>query len=885
MNNQKQLIYLSALIHDIGKFYQRADEDGTRNSKVLSERVKRLENVLCPTWQGKTTHKHVLWTAQFVENISSHLNKYLNPNQELKPDILLKTAAAHHKPSSYIEKIIQKADHYSSGADRSKDEAAWKDAVEEEDKKWDSFKRIAMRSIFETVSLSGEKDKDYQYEYKLPVKKISLNKEECFPTKSELPPPDYKTLWNNFLNEMKFIQSKSFQTFSETLLFLLEKYTSRIPSSTIHLPDVSLYDHSKTTAAFAVCLYDYIVKNEYDKKEKIPDSDEQPFLLIGGDLSGIQKFIYDIAARGAAKNLKGRSFYLQLLIDNIVRYMLDKLELFDASIIYASGGGFYLLAPNTENIKEKIKGMEKIIPEKLFDHHGTLFLSIDHIPFGEQELFYKENQRSVSDIWMDLSEKLGRKKGRRIQSIIENNYDRLFSPQPVNPSKEKDYITGEEITDKSEFLDKANQKMPINHSTWEQIELGKKLKNTDYWLLAREKLTYFHDQSPINPIGIGYFNYFLEKKDVDKAENQLKQSADRVRVIFFNKGNFLESLQKGIDNVYGFTWYGGNDYPENKFKEPKTFTELAGIQFDKPNYKEEEQKRIAGPELVRMGVLRMDVDNLGAIFRRGITKSKRSFSRYCTLSRSLDYFFKGYLNALWKNNKEYRSYTQIIYAGGDDLFIVGKWDILERMAKNIYDMFREWTCHNPDFTLSGGMAIVGPKFPILKTAEYSEVYEKAAKKHIWNGIEKNTFSLFGYSSINKKGKVENVLFSFNWQHEYETVLALKKELKELFNEDKGLPSGFAGEIYHLMQQAHFQFNHENNQYLPNNYRVIWLAAYQFKRAMKDSKNEKVKLFLEKWVENIMTGKISATQFKTQYHSLQLLALAARWAALEKRSIV
>lgn len=880
MEDKRQLIYLAALLHDIGKFYQRADSDGTTKSRLLSQRVKNLEGVLCPSYKGRTSHKHVLWTAQYIDEISAHLNQYLNPDQNLKTDLLLRTASAHHKPETFIEKIIQKADHYSSGADRSVSDEAWKDAVEEEDKKWDSFKRICMRSVFETVSLTTNKLNDYQY--RLPVKEICLDNYFPITTGTKDEAPDYKELWKKFTTEVQFIQSRSFKTFSETLLFLLDKYTSRIPSSTIHLPDVSLYDHAKTTAAFAVCLFDYVIENGYDQTERIPQIEEQPFLLIGGDLSGIQKFIYDIAARGAAKNLKGRSFYLQLLVDNIVRFTLDELELFDANIIYSSGGSFYLLAPNTDKVKQVLGNIEKEISGKLFEHHGTdLFLAVDYIAFGENELYYKKGNRSIGTVWTDLSEKLGIKKGRRYSHIIENEFERLFEPQKVSTDKKRDYITGGELKANFRYLD-DDKHQPVNNSTWQQIELGKKLKDTDYWILSNQELTYFKEEF-YNPIGIGYYNYFLSSTRFESEKDKLKLSADNVRVIYFNKNNFLDTLHKGIDNIYGFAWYGGNNYPQNKFNDPKTFTELSGVEFDKPNYKEREQKRVAGPELVRMGILRMDVDNLGAIFRRGIPEEKRSFSRYCTLSRGLDYFFKGHLNALWRDNHDYKQFTQIIYAGGDDLFIVGKWDILTKMAKDIYDNFKKWTCHNPDLSISGGMAIVGSKFPILKGATYSEEYEKDAKNHVWNHKEKDAFALFGYNTINRQQQTDDIIFSFNWQYEYEVVVKLKQEIAEL-----GLPSGFAGEIYNLMQQASFKFNKETQQYEPENYRVIWLVAYQFKRAMKDSNNTDIKQFLNKWIKNIMTGKIEnegKSFLITKYHSLQILALTARWGALEKRSII
>lgn len=36
-------IYLGALLHDIGKFYQRADPDGVAKSKLLSSSVKTVK--------------------------------------------------------------------------------------------------------------------------------------------------------------------------------------------------------------------------------------------------------------------------------------------------------------------------------------------------------------------------------------------------------------------------------------------------------------------------------------------------------------------------------------------------------------------------------------------------------------------------------------------------------------------------------------------------------------------------------------------------------------------------------------------------------------------------------------------------------------------------
>lgn len=884
MSELRDLVYFAALLHDIGKAAQRADQSGASGSRVLSPKVKELERVLCP--QHPVTklysHKHVLWTAQFFEDYESHFKQYLS-FKDFSYDKLLRLSSAHHRPESFLERIIQKADHYSSGADRSeKESVAWKDAEEEDDKKWDAFKRIQMRSVFESVQLYANKMTDSMM--KLPVSEIKLDK-SFFPNTSNSSNA-YETLWKGFTNEVKFIQSRNLRTFQESLLFLLEKYTSRIPASTVHLPDVSLYDHLKTTAAFAIALYDYVASTPHLQNETLPGKEEVPFALIGGDLSGIQQFIYSIVARGAAKNLKGRSFYLQLLVDNIVQLILDELSLPTGNVIYSSGGGFYILASNTPAIPKQLQKLEEKIAEKLFAAHGTsLFLALDFLPFGEDKLIYKKGDSiTIGNIWRELGEKLSFKKSRRFQHLLISRFDDFFAPIPVSPDAAKDAITGEELQPGAQKLDKDDNRpdaLLINKSTFLQIELGKKLKEADYWILSKVPLSYLND-SHFEPAGFGLYNYFIDKDKLNAQEDKLRQSADNVRVLHFNKENFLEPLHKGINNVYGFMWYGGNNYPENENGEPKTFEELSGVVLDEPNY-HQTAKRKSAPSLVRLGVLRMDVDNLGTIFKIGLPEEKQSFSRYSTLSRSLDYFFKGYLNMIWKENKDFASYTQIIYSGGDDLFIVGKWDVLLQMAETIQNAFKEWVCRNPDITLSGGMASVGAKFPILKAAAYSEMFEKAAKNYSYHHSDKNAFAFLSYTEEKSKDVV-NVILSLNWDHEYLYIATLKEEIKELMQ--IGLSEGFPSTMYNLMQQAEFEYKQKENRYWPREVRVIWLAAYQFKRSQTKDNNA-LNIFFSQWTRNIMTGRIEDRgQDKmphTRYHALQVLAAAARWASLEGRS--
>jgi CRISPR-associated protein Csm1 len=114
----------------------------------------------------------------------------------------------------------------------------------------------------------------------------------------------------------------------------------------------------------------------------------------------------------------------------------------------------------------------------------------------------------------------------------------------------------------------------------------------------------------------------------------------------------------------------------------------------------------------KWSVLRMDVDNLGKIFSKGLGKN-RSISRISTLSSMFSLFFAGRMEKICENYEN----TYVIYSGGDDAFIVGQWDIIPTVAKNIYTCFKEFTCQNENITISGGIFIApDTKYPLYKAA-------------------------------------------------------------------------------------------------------------------------------------------------------------------------
>ena len=858
MVQTRDIIHLAALLHDIGKFYQRGDKSGVQSSEQISQFHKKFESVICPTHDGRYTHKHVIWTAQFFENFKDIFENNIDAfgkDGSINKQIV-RWAAAHHNPNaaSLEECIVQLADHCSSGVDRTEAKGLEDETVEynyEVSIGWDKFKEVRMKSVFENL-LDNKTD-----EYKLPISDLELAKtffpKNKFDTNGQV---EYANLWRKFKEELSTIPKKDIKQLTDSILYLLEKYTVTIPSSTQHLPDVSLYEHSRSTAAYALCLYDYL--KEKDSIKCQIQTDEEPFLLIGGDLSGIQSYIYDIVGKGAAKNLKGRSFYLQLIVEVIVSHILEELNLYRTNIVYSSGGGFYILAPNTNFVKDKVSKLIETISAKIRQEHGTkLYLAIDTQAIKKSDVF----NGSINTLWSELTKKLSARKQNRFAEFIETQegFDFFFEPTEAGGETKRDAITGEEFKDDDELFpfqpeNDEVEKQFVKKTTFEQIRLGKILRdNILYQVITKTPISYWENGYEFNgqsthfyfqPLELGKYYYFLSEEDLENLKRKIKGSVDNATILRVNNTQLSDFQLTGNGVINGFTFYGGNDLPR---KDDKV------LYFD----------ALAGDENVsfkRLGILRMDVDRLGLIFKDGFPDNKRTFSRYSTLSRSLDFFFKGYLNTIWKDNEDFKSNTFILYAGGDDLFIVGKWDIALAFSQQIQKDFLAWTCKNPMMGISGGMALVGGRYPIAKAATQSDEEEKRAKNHSFNKKDKNSISFLG--------------MPFAWGEEFEMVESLKCQLVSLIRQEIGISKGFLGKISTL----HAMKTEQENKGLNPSWR--WLSAYDIGRAILTVKASEGKALLETIKIALFTNKKIEG---SQYQYLDILNFAARWAELEMRS--
>jgi len=853
MDTTRKKIYLAALLHDIGKFYQRADKSFDDEENHLSKESRKIADLLCPlNEQGRFGYQHTVWTYQFLQDNERQLkeipdlvdNVFDNENG----DSIFQLASFHHKPSSELQALVSMADWWSAGIDRRAENLEMETGTAN-GIAWgmQRYKKIPLYSVFNKIF-----NADCHSAFRL--RALSVEEDYFFPKEITCvedgnDESKYASLWQAFMNDFHKLPTDTFNGFVESLLALLKKYTWCVPSNTTDMANVSLFDHLKTTAAFVDCLYVYktehpdnfmLVNNRLALKD-----DVKPVILLGGDLSGIQKFIYNIASRKAAVSLKGRSFYLQLLIDSVIQRIIahPDIQATLAHVVYSSGGKFYMLLPNTEKALSAIRSLKIEFEEELWKkHHGQLILNLDYVPFAystkDKEMIFDcaDGDRSIGKLWQTLAERLTAQKNQKFKTVLIEKYDELFEVQNVGENAKVCAVTGIESEECLPIDPKETDgKTWVLPSVKEQSKLGDTLKDADFVITytGGEESEYLTNRSKCHISCVGVSNYLFDQMELtdEKADFRRITSADVCRVKRINEPNNFIVTIKGQGCGYGFQFYGGNkqaqlmNEKEHELRN-KTFEELSNGSY--------------------LGVLRMDVDNLGKIFINGLPDEDKNFSAYSTLSFMLDYFFSGFLNTI-REKPEFCDDVNILYSGGDDVFAVGQWNKLIAFAEAIRDNFRRFVGRD-DISISGGVAIVGDKFPIAKAAEMAGEAEDAAKTY--NNGQKNAFNMFGESVAWTKA-------------EFSYVKDKKNEMIRLC----AAPTNMPRSILHKLMTF-------NDMRKRGEISYIWNTAYFLKRFMNDKENDRINEFCEQIQKDLFNKN----------DNYRLLALAARWAELELREM-
>ena len=701
---------LGGFFQDIGKFMQRA-YGAVRH---MDPQPRARESVILPPdGRGGYTHKHVLWSEAFFHWMEQ---EGLHFPTDINRDRVRDMAVFHHKPEAFgaLGWLAAEADRLSSGMDRKPRDYEAAEA-EAEYKGWDAFIKTPLRSIFGSPNLGlGDPPPSLQLLAEL------IPDDRLLPV-AQLGASDYQArylaLWEQFTTEFKALCRLDHpDLFCEGLLSLSERFTFAIPSSTVDMPDVSLHDHNRTVAAIAACLHRWhTVNGTLDDDKAIRDRTADKYHLLAGDLSGIQHTLFLLAnqqVKGVNKILRARSFLLGMTVEAAALYCRREFDLPVFNLIQNAGGRFVLLLPALPDVREKIAALQAELDRWLGERYlGELALNLAlSPPFAGQDL----QANRFSKVQAQLNRALDTAKLQSLRHSPSGVWAVAYDQEECaacgkRPARHRDGDTYRCVVCHDEhrvggWLPKTEavswQALPPRSGDWATPLPG------GLWLTL-------HEQPPHSAAGLlNGFRLYRGERDTPPGPWPLRFLAA-----------YVPRLSKG-EITYPLYARLSDEAQDIVAGDIKTFEHLAqdALELD-----------CNGSPLGKpfLAVLKADVDRLGFLFGFGLRdphdpkKDRATLSRYASLSRMLDLFFTGYLQERLRHDYPH---TYTVYAGGDDLLLIGPWRQTITLATDLREQFRRYVGGNPNITLSAGLALCKANQPLNRTVREAEERLERAKE-------------------------------------------------------------------------------------------------------------------------------------------------------------
>lgn len=737
MNELTVKAIFGSLLHDIGKPVQRAYSDNRKHSII-----------------GKEFASKIIQDRDILNCIKYHHKSEINTN-------LLRTDSPAY--------IVYIADNIASGADRREKE-------NENNKGFN--KAVPLSSIFNLLnnnSLSRcHKMTVFENKINFPQEQVSIT------------PSDYIKIVSDAKEALSGIEINKY--YINSLLEILECFFSYVPSSTANnqIADISLFDHLKITAAAGSCISEYLLAEKIsDFQNELFDcekdfKEKKAFIMFSADFSGIQSFIYNIIAENALKNLRSRSFFLELLMEHIMDELLFECGVSRANLIYSGGGHSYVLLPNTEKTISIINGFCTKINEWLQTNFGIgLFMAYSYVECSANQLMNEpQNEAPYEKIFHSLNQNLLKQKMHK------------FNAEQIRAINKK----GKSGTRECKICGKEDN------------------------LISNGDFCFWCDKL------INISSTFLEKDLIIIVSNQNIPNLPSIKLPVLN----------GETNMYFTSESKAKELLANKIEIRRIYTKnkpFTGVSYSTKLYMgdyvfdKQFQKLIEESEWRKIAVLRADVDNLGQAFSSGFKRNGNdpkiickyeTLSRTAAFSRQISMFFRYYLNfilegkeeqfELIKNSKKQGNNKKVIivYSGGDDVFIIGYWkDVLEA-AGSIQKSFERFVQNT--LTISCGIGIFPLKYPLYKSAADTAMLEETSK----NTKNKNSITLFS----------PNGEHTYTWDEFYSGVAGEKLALiQKFFNYDKSQQERGNSFLYKLLD-----FLRNNNNEKINIARYAYLLA-------------------------------------------------------------
>ncbi len=683
-------VALAGLLHDVGKLYSRA---------FWGERDERVPD-----------RTHTAYTAHFVRE---HAGLFRGAG--LDPDWLAQTASRHHegwrdrpkyRPETPEEWCVALADTYAS-------------KEREEGEGGGSPPEVPLSPPFRRLLLGGEEGREGGYSPVGAGGRVGLEAGGLYP---EERPNVSKDVYKRLLERLegRLSEMARLRLTKEALLLNLalafQETLSLVPSDTQSEPDVSLYDHLRLTAAIAHALWLFHGGSPSAQDLR---QDGEKFLLAVGDMGGIQGHIYRIAGAeagvgGIAKRLRARSLEVSLAAEAMALGLLRHLGLTPLNRILGAGGKFYLLLPNTPEAVASLEEARKDWGRWALKRGGSLVPHLAWVSFRGQDF------RDFAALLKRLHGALAREKLRPFAFLASTGGvlgaplrpcaacglepARRDEPGSLCPDCEREAALGARLPRSDRvgfFLEEAPR--PYLDFPGLKVGLGGPLEGAFHLFRARLDFAPWPHPSEAKPL-LGH---------LPRVEHALKA-----------KGWSLEAYR---------AWAEEEGLLEDEEPHPEkvlTFAELAALSEGAPY----------------LGALMLDADRMGEAFATGFRREGRDLatpSRLAALSRTLEVFFTTEVLTLLEEPLRYRQrlgwdgleaqrkearYPLLysVYSGGDDLFLLGPWDVLLDFALDLERLYRLFTRH-PRLTLSGGFLLVPPSLPVPELARLLGEAERRAK--------------------------------------------------------------------------------------------------------------------------------------------------------------
>ncbi len=582
--------------------------------------------------------------------------------------------------------------------------------------------------------------------------------------------------------------------FAASVLNVLEATCSFVPSSTdtSEVVDISLFDHLKLTAAIGSCIWHYLAdsgRSNY-RRELFERADEfyaeRAFLLVTFDLSGIQDFIYTIHSSGAAKMLRARSFYLEMLTEHLIDEIFARVALTRANLNYSGGGHAYLLLPNTAKARRILDAFARETNDWLVANFGPrIFFAHGSVPLAATDLMRRPGEtpaegQNRAERYAGLYRALSDQVSARKLARYDADQLRVINAAPAE-------VGGRECRVCHAVSTKVNADglCPLCRAL---TDASPRLQDSEYRYLVITRRDALGDRVGL-PLPFDCSLSFA--KPVAAAGAVEDGSAVRV----YAKNKFA------VGQVQGTRLWIADYVREQDFS---AYAHGSG-------------------GIERIGVLRLDVDNLGTAFTRGFMAQGdgryNTISRTAAFSRMLSVFFRQHINYLLEHptyrpitgGRERSRNATIIYSGGDDLFVVGSWDDIVEFAVEFRERFGAYT--QGKLTASAGIGMYPDKYPIAAMARETGDLEAAAKA--WRA-EKDAVALFDPSLV------------FPWDRLRDDIIAVKyRHLADFFAGDDEHGKAFIYRLLTLLGQREDRISHARWVYLLARMRDSTKAGAEF----------------------------------------------------------